>query len=98
MISCVMIVLFFVMTRRPPILTRTDTLFPYTTLFRSAGAVVAVPRFGRARLRRAAGGAAGKPGRRQRGVGRWRADPDAGDRRAALRAGLFRLEIGRAHV
>src|SRR3546814_20220595 len=25
------------MTRRPPISTRTDTLFPYTTLFRSAG-------------------------------------------------------------
>src|SRR3546814_10042836 len=28
---------FFVMTRRPPRSTRTDTLFPYTTLFRSAG-------------------------------------------------------------
>src|SRR3546814_2681690 len=26
----------FLMTRRPPISTRTDTLFPYTTLFRSA--------------------------------------------------------------
>src|SRR3546814_20817534 len=25
------------MTRRPPISTRTDTLFPYTTLFRSEG-------------------------------------------------------------
>src|SRR3546814_9730113 len=25
------------MQRRPPISTRTDTLFPYTTLFRSAG-------------------------------------------------------------
>src|SRR3546814_9934245 len=29
---------FFVMIRRPPIATRTDTLFPYTTLFRSRGA------------------------------------------------------------
>src|SRR3546814_20254363 len=28
--------LFFVMIRRPPRSTRTDTLFPYTTLFRSA--------------------------------------------------------------
>src|SRR3546814_7847939 len=28
-------VLFFLMTRRPPRSTRTDTLFPYTTLFRS---------------------------------------------------------------
>src|SRR3546814_12579071 len=26
---------FFLMHRRPPISTRTDTLFPYTTLFRS---------------------------------------------------------------
>src|SRR3546814_16418008 len=28
--------LFFLMIRRPPISTRTDTLFPYTTLFRSS--------------------------------------------------------------
>src|SRR3546814_2259983 len=32
--SCVF---FFLMVRRPPRSTRTDTLFPYTTLFRSAG-------------------------------------------------------------
>src|SRR3546814_13515271 len=31
--SCVV---FFLMIRRPPRSTRTDTLFPYTTLFRSA--------------------------------------------------------------
>src|SRR3546814_5388777 len=30
-----MSVLFFLMIRRPPRSTRTDTLFPYTTLFRS---------------------------------------------------------------
>src|SRR3546814_10805226 len=29
---------FFLMIRRPPRSTRTDTLFPYTTLFRSQGA------------------------------------------------------------
>src|SRR3546814_15232490 len=29
-------VVFFLMIRRPPRSTRTDTLFPYTTLFRSA--------------------------------------------------------------
>src|SRR3546814_15681270 len=29
------ILLFFLMIRRPPRSTRTDTLFPYTTLFRS---------------------------------------------------------------
>src|SRR3546814_13857515 len=28
---------FLLMIRRPPRSTRTDTLFPYTTLFRSAG-------------------------------------------------------------
>src|SRR3546814_7031865 len=33
--------IFFLMIRRPPRSTRTDTLFPYTTLFRS-------PCFGRA--------------------------------------------------
>src|SRR3546814_9354415 len=31
------IVFFFLMIRRPPRSTRTDTLFPYTTLFRSHG-------------------------------------------------------------
>src|SRR3546814_10427752 len=30
-------VFFFLMIRRPPRSTRTDTLFPYTTLFRSTG-------------------------------------------------------------
>src|SRR3546814_16749231 len=31
------ILFFFLMIRRPPRSTRTDTLFPYTTLFRSSG-------------------------------------------------------------
>src|SRR3546814_12331691 len=30
---------FFLMIRRPPRSTRTDTLFPYTTLFRSLGGI-----------------------------------------------------------
>src|SRR3546814_10868070 len=34
--------LFFLMIRRPPRSTRTDTLFPYTTLFRSPFAPVNV--------------------------------------------------------
>src|SRR3546814_14789677 len=33
-----MLAFFFLMRRRPPRSTRTDTLFPYTTLFRSGGA------------------------------------------------------------
>src|SRR3546814_5856799 len=32
-----LVLFFFLMIRRPPRSTRTDTLFPYTTLFRSSG-------------------------------------------------------------
>src|SRR3546814_2670691 len=32
---CHSLMLYFLIVRRPPIATRTDTLFPYTTLFRS---------------------------------------------------------------
>src|SRR3546814_17588662 len=34
-LMCMFTVFFFLMRRRPPRSTRTDTLFPYTTLFRS---------------------------------------------------------------
>src|SRR3546814_4000224 len=34
-LRCVSYFFFFLMIRRPPRSTRTDTLFPYTTLFRS---------------------------------------------------------------
>src|SRR3546814_1794901 len=34
---CFFFFFFFLMIRRPPRSTRTDTLFPYTTLFRSVG-------------------------------------------------------------
>src|SRR3546814_20990690 len=40
-LSCA-VSLFFLMILRPPRSTRPDTLFPYTTLFRSAAAVAAV--------------------------------------------------------
>src|SRR3546814_20750080 len=33
--TCISLDFFFLMIRRPPRSTRTDTLFPYTTLFRS---------------------------------------------------------------
>src|SRR3546814_11487136 len=39
MILLYVYMLFFLMIRRPPRSTRTDTLFPYTTLFRSRPAV-----------------------------------------------------------
>src|SRR3546814_19216999 len=35
LLTCFYICFFFLMIRRPPRSTRTDTLFPYTTLFRS---------------------------------------------------------------
>src|SRR3546814_16328850 len=38
---------FFLMTRRPPRSTRTDTLFPYTTLFRSTYSFGAIPQIGK---------------------------------------------------
>src|SRR3546814_20922606 len=34
---------FFLMIRRPPSSTRTDTLFPFTTLFRSKATVTSEP-------------------------------------------------------
>src|SRR3546814_4536792 len=40
-VVCVCVV--FLMIRRPPRSTRTDTLFPYTTLFRSVGVVGICP-------------------------------------------------------
>src|SRR3546814_5541718 len=49
------------MIRRPPRSTRTDTLFPYTTLFRSQGARVGAVH---------AAPAAGRHGRRSRAVHR----------------------------
>src|SRR3546814_5369105 len=38
LITLVVMLVLFLMIRRPPISTRTDTLFPYTTLFRSVRA------------------------------------------------------------
>src|SRR3546814_11640152 len=35
LLACLLFFFFFLMIRRPPRSTRTDTLFPYTTLFRS---------------------------------------------------------------
>src|SRR3546814_13943042 len=45
------LVFYFLMIRRPPRSTRTDTLFPYTTLFRSVEAGVAALPQGDPRLR-----------------------------------------------
>src|SRR3546814_11002305 len=44
--TLVLPVVFFLMIRRPPRSTRTDTLFPYTTLFRSEISEHNLPSFG----------------------------------------------------
>src|SRR3546814_5706449 len=63
------------MTRRPPRSTRTDTLFPYTTLFRSAP----TPAFLRARRRLVVAGAA-RYRKRTRPGAKSRVDPHVGPR------------------
>src|SRR3546814_14773260 len=40
---CILCIFFFLMIRRPPRSTRTDTLFPYTTLFRSPPCLAVLP-------------------------------------------------------
>src|SRR3546814_8863088 len=69
-LDCLMwVCFFFLRIRRPPRSTRTDTLFPYTTLFRSATGRRGARTPARAQDRRAAAGigAAGRDrGRRRR--------------------------------
>src|SRR3546814_21012918 len=43
---CFVCIVFFLMIRRPPRSTRTDTLFPYTTLFRSMDMQTPAPKLG----------------------------------------------------
>src|SRR3546814_15277946 len=65
-ISCCFELIFFLMIRRPPRSTRTDTLFPYTTLFRSppfvGEGVVGVDREGPVGRRRRQGGSGNRGG------------------------------------
>src|SRR3546814_20404071 len=46
------VVVFFLRRRRPPKSTRTDTLFPYTTLFRASEAEAAMDASSRTRAQR----------------------------------------------
>src|SRR3546814_18566423 len=61
------IVFFFLMTRRPPRSTRTDTLFPYTTLFRSGRPLRAAERARRRRPRAGADAGGLHAGQARRG-------------------------------
>src|SRR3546814_6220741 len=66
------------MIRRPPRSTRTDTLFPYTTLFRSHDARCGAGKIA-ARDRGARGAAAGRQRARARRPARRRGDQDRPD-------------------
>src|SRR3546814_1405685 len=75
------------MIRRPPRSTRTDTLFPYTTLFRSAFVGVAAVPLGRTR-----------PGRAEIRHLRRRLRPTAHDRRSARNHCLLRRARSEEHT
>src|SRR3546814_18976816 len=67
--SCI---IFFLMIRRPPRSTRTDTLFPYTTLFRS--------RFGIAQMRLRSAASSGAASDCRGKLGRTPVPPSGGTR------------------
>src|SRR3546814_11347422 len=87
---------FFLMIRRPPRSTRTDTLFPYTTLFRSvrrpyrAGGLGAGNPDGDAENRQRLNGRGGEDRQAARRIpagGNPRPDRDGGSRAAPRRGG-----------
>src|SRR3546814_13041316 len=89
------------MIRRPPRSTRTDTLFPYTTLFRSAvagkadGASLRIRQCGTDRRRHAEAHGA-ETARRQPAVRRRHADTGLARKRLALRdPHLVLADVGR---
>src|SRR3546814_12642655 len=98
--------LFFLMLRRPPRSTRTDTLFPDTTLFRSPGSLAKIASGGELsrfmlalRVVLAGRGSAGTLifDEVDRGVGGATAAA-VGERLARLARQVQVLEIGSAHV
>src|SRR3546814_2509931 len=64
---------FFLMIRRPPRSTRTDTLFPYTTLFRSVRTMAVAATVRHEMLLPAVGTIEQLPAQRARAAGRQRA-------------------------
>src|SRR3546814_14205208 len=98
-IYCLTTVLSVLLIRLPPITTRTDTLLPYTTLFRSVHHRLLPGRFDCRTWRLMAPAAPRRPGPRTRSSA-FRAQGDSGGSRAhgsrqqGLRAGKFH---GRRH-
>src|SRR3546814_14406721 len=87
--ACVCVSFFFLMIRRPPRSTRTDTLFPYTTLFRSVladGAVadeLGVPGVDLAQVGVAAGGERAHQVQRRRRT--WRSEEHTSELQSLMR-------------
>src|SRR3546814_13484067 len=97
---CIVIYVLFLMIRRPPRSTRNDTLFPYTTLFRSSRKRRGPPQLLRIPANAGTGrrGGGRSPARRPEPVGH---SPGAGtharcDEPAVAPRGC--RQIGRAHV
>src|SRR3546814_15241532 len=89
--SMMVYVFFFLMIRRPPRSTRTDTLFPYTTLFRSQRLDAFELLAGGEDCRSGHGPRRDLLAPRQHRVGQVA-------RAVAHRGNAMRKEIGRAHV
>src|SRR3546814_12778014 len=75
---------FFLMIRRPPRSTRTDTLFPYTTLFRSLGSGPPHPRL-RTRSGKAAFQRSAAPARSPHAVQRRRSEEHTSELQSLMR-------------
>src|SRR3546814_2304553 len=85
---------FFLMIRRPPRSTRTDTLFPYTTLFRSGDPRQPAAICRRGRFRRRQRASSSGPGGSSGGAGGYRWEnrsPNRYKRRAAAAGALCSL-------
>src|SRR3546814_8476125 len=83
------------MIRRPPRSTRTDTLFPYTTLFRSR---LQPPALRRAARRRAEACPLTHRGIQMHPITKVISDYNEGKFADEVTEALHRLKIGRAHV
>src|SRR3546814_14916702 len=92
----IVMIVVFLMKRLPPISTLTDTLFPYTTLFRSDRLYHLRAVHRRLRQRDGAGRAAARADRLLHP--RRRRDRNGGRDRAADPQDAVPPEIGRAHV
>src|SRR3546814_19741071 len=96
--SCLFLVFFFLMIRLPPRSTRTDTLFPYTTLFRSFGHAAIVDPWGRVLAQQDQGEAVLLAERDSIEQASIRTRMPVASHRRFFSQGARQRQIGRAHV